>query len=202
MYDAQVPIEIRVQHIVRPRLDVAYPVVTGLANPTAQLRINSALYYLANQIITDQGYYQNPRTESTGYFEVKTNERDILSISLINDAYSGGVHGLRIIKSLTTNVNTGKIYKLKDLFKSDADYVRVLTDKVKRQISDRGIYLLGQFVSIRPDQDFYIADKALVIYFQLYEITPYAFGFPYFPISIYELKGIMDDMGPLKALTY
>ncbi|WP_368073024.1 RsiV family protein [Virgibacillus salinus] len=50
---------------------------------------------------------------------------------------------------------------------------------------------------MQPDQDFYIADKALVIYFQLYEITPYVFGFPMFPISVYAIKDIINEDGPL-----
>lgn len=202
LYDIRLPIGIKAQHIIKPRLDVVYPAIESVSNPAAQLRINNALYYLTNGIITDQGYYRNPGTECTGYFEVKNNQREILSVSLINDAYSGGVHGLRMIKSLTADVRSGKIYKLRGLFKSDADYVRILTEKIKAQIADRGIYLIGQFAAISPDADFYVADKALVIYFQLYEITPYAFGFPYFPISIYDLKDITDDKGPLKALTY
>ncbi|HHY20883.1 MAG TPA: DUF3298 domain-containing protein [Bacilli bacterium] len=65
------------------------------------------------------------------------------------------------------------------------------------QIKQRDIFLLNGFTVIRPDQDFYIADKALVIYFQLYEITPYAYGFPMFPISVYEIQDIIDENGPL-----
>ena len=42
-----------------------------------------------------------------------------------------------------------------------------------------------------------MADKALVIYFQLYDITPYVFGFPMFPISVYEIQDIIDENGPL-----
>jgi hypothetical protein len=53
------------------------------------------------------------------------------------------------------------------------------------------------FKGISPEQDYYIADKALVLFFQLYELTAYAYGFPYFPISIYDLQTIIDEQGPL-----
>jgi hypothetical protein len=42
-----------------------------------------------------------------------------------------------------------------------------------------------------------VADRALVIYFQLYELAAYVFGFIYFPISVYELQDIINDEGPL-----
>ena len=78
----------------------------------------------------------------------------------------------------------------------------VLSEKIKKQIKERDIPVLGEFNKIRIDQDYYIADLSLVIFFQLYEITPYVYGIPYFPISIYEIEDIIDDNGPLgKMLT-
>ena len=62
--------------------------------------------------------------------------------------------------------------------------------------------MINEFTTIRPEQDYYIADKALVIYFQLYELTPYAYGFPYFPISVYEIQDIIDENGPLGRMLY
>ncbi|MFB4475682.1 RsiV family protein, partial [Oceanobacillus caeni] len=56
---------------------------------------------------------------------------------------------------------------------------------------------ITEFTKIEPNQYFYIADKTLVIYFQLYELAPYAFGFPMFPISVYDIQDIIDEEGPL-----
>jgi hypothetical protein len=68
---------------------------------------------------------------------------------------------------------------------------------MKEQIVERKIQLITDFTVIKPNQDYYIADKSLVIYFQLYEITPYVYGFPMFPISVYDIQNIIDEMGPL-----
>ena len=40
----------------------------------------------------------------------------------------------------------------------------------------------------------------LVIYFQLYEITPYVEGLPMFPISVFELADIIRENSPLSRL--
>lgn len=68
------------------------------------------------------------------------------------------------------------------------------------QIEERDLPLLGEFEGIRPDQDYYIVDNVLVIYFQLYEISPYAAGFPYFPIPLYKIESILSENGLLQPM--
>jgi hypothetical protein len=148
-------------------------------------------------MLSDQGYYSNPRTQVTASYEVKTNERGVLSLSLNNYAFAGGAHGMTIIKSLTFDVSTGRIYSLADLFKPGSDYQRVLSAIIEKQIKEREIPVINEFTGIKPDQDYYIADKVLVVYFQLYDLTPYAYGFPEFPITVYQVEDIVDENGPL-----
>ncbi|MRH41184.1 DUF3298 domain-containing protein [Aquibacillus halophilus] len=101
------------------------------------------------------------------------------------------------IKSLTFDLQNRTRVELKDLFRPESNYINRISTLIRAQIEQRDIQLLGTFTSIEPNQDFYIADKALVIYFELYEITPYVFGFPMFPISVYGLHDIIDEDGPL-----
>ena len=99
------------------------------------------------------------QTDVTAHYELKTNERGVLSLTLWNYAFSGGAHGLTIQNALTFNTETGKAYALKDLFKPGSDYVAKLSAIIEAEIKTRDIPLLVEFNSIRPDQDFYIADK-------------------------------------------
>src|SRR5699024_12688858 len=109
-------------------------------------------------------------------------------------------HGLTVIKSLTFDTNTGNVYQLSDLFAPNSNYIQILSRKVAAQIKERQIPLLNSFNQIHPNQDFYLADKSIVLYFQLYEITPYYIGLPMFPISIYELEDIAKKDGLLTKL--
>lgn len=104
------------------------------------------------------------------------------------------------LRSLTFDLQKEKLCTLADLFKPGSPYVDRISTLIKEQIEKRGISLLNEFTQIKPDQDFYIADKTLVIYFQLYDITPYAFGFPMFPLSVYDLIDIIEENGPLGRL--
>lgn len=194
------PVSIQTMVIRDQGTTIYYPQVVGLSNTNVQQMINQTIYRLVQTLIQQQ--YQQQGTDSftqmIGSFEIKNNQRNILSLSLSNYAFAyHHAHGLTLMKSLTFDVQTGKLYQLKDLFKPGSDYVKVLSNIIKRQIDERNIQLLNGFSGISPDQDFYIADKALVLYFQLYEITPYYVGFPMFPISVYEIQDIIDENGPL-----
>lgn len=182
-----------------PTKVVYYPRVSGMQNKQLQEFINNTILRQNQQLINEQtGNMDTTVVDLYGYYEVKNNQRNVLSLSLSNYVYHyHAAHGMTVIKSLTFDLQKGKQAALKDLFKPGSDYVQRISDLIAVQIKERDIPLLVDFTAIKPDQDFYIADKALVVYFQLYEITPYAYGFPMFPISVYDLKDIVDENGPL-----
>lgn len=198
----QPPVQIKPQRLVRQNLNVIYPQIIDGPNPSAQYIMNRQIYDLVQRLINQQGYYQSPRTVSvTGDFEIKTNERGVLSLTLINYAYEKqAAHGLTIIKSLNFNIHTGADYSLEQQFIPDSDYLARLNAMVKKQIKERKVPVIGEFPGVSPQQDYYIADKALVIYYQLYELAPYAYGFPHFPISVYELEDIIKEYSLLAAM--
>lgn len=181
---------------------VTIPHVTGGTNARAAEIMNKIILDTAHDMMRAQGYPSSDIQEMDGSFEIKTNQRGVLSLSLLNYVFTGGAHGTTIQKSLTFDAETGKLYTLGELFKPNSNYVATLNKLVQAQIKARDLPILGEYPGISPKQDFYIADKALVLYFQLYELVPYVWGFPYFPISVYELQAIIDEDGPLGAMMY
>ncbi|EFM12121.1 conserved hypothetical protein [Paenibacillus curdlanolyticus YK9] len=193
----QQPLVIQTYRATRPKTELYIPVLSGAPNPTAEHAMNTEIRRVVQQLASEQGSLEDPRSEMNGFFEVKTNEKGVLSLSLFNYAYTGGAHGMTLQHSLTFNTGTGHSYKLAELFKPGSDYVKRISDLVAAQITARGIETFEPFKTIRPDQDFYVADRALVIYFQLYEIAAYVYGFLYFPISVFDLQDIINENGPL-----
>lgn len=196
------PVVVETRTLIQPRLNVQYPVVTGMSQFEIQARINETILAAVYRLIEDQGYTTNPMTEITGVYELKNNQRGVLSLSLINYAYAGGAHGLTLVRSLTVDTTSGHFYTLAELFKPGSNYRRKLSGMIRRQIQKRDIPLLTPFKGIRPDQDFYLADKTLVIYFQQYELTAYAYGFPCFPITLYQIPALIPANGILERLAY
>ncbi|MBO8165178.1 MAG: DUF3298 and DUF4163 domain-containing protein [Brevibacillus sp.] len=199
----QLPSTILTRTITHPKVTIYIPQLANLQNRQAEAHINKTINRHVNEMIKRQGYYEHPaQTEMQGMYEIKSNERGLVSLTLSNYAYTYPMaHGLTLMRSVTADVQTGRIYSLSELFKPGSDYVGVLSEMVRQQIRQRQIPTLSEFVRIRPDQDYYIADKALVLYFQTYEISPYYVGLPMFPISVYDLQSIIDEDGPLGIMS-
>lgn len=178
---------------------VFYPQVIDAKNQQFQKYMNQMIVHQVQLLINEQVQgMPSSVVEMLGSYEMKNNQRDVLSLTLSNYTYHDkAAHGLTLIKSLTFDQKKERLCELKDLFKPGSNYVKRLSALIQSQIKDREIMLLDHFTKIKPNQDFYIADKTIVIFFQLYEITPYVFGFPMFPISVYDLIDIIDENGPL-----
>ncbi|MFE0558622.1 DUF3298 domain-containing protein [Paenibacillus sp. NPDC058910] len=186
-----------------PGLVIHYPQVHGLMDPEAEAAINRAIILQIQEMQREQQQVQTgTNLQTTGTFEIKTNERGILSLVLTNYTYSEHMaHGYTVTKGLTFATATGKSYALSDLFRPGSGYQAILAVEVNRQIKERGIPVLENSpVTVSPNQDFYLADKSLVIFYPLYAITPYYVGFPMFPISVYDLLGLAAENGLLSDL--
>lgn len=129
-------------------------------------------------------------------FDIKKNSDNILSILVSYYKYAGGAHGEYENIAYNIDMRNGKFISLKTLFKEDVDYKNVINDEIRRQIEEliksdeqnKGVY---EFKSINDNQKFYIQDDNLVIYFDLYEIAPYAAGIPEFVINIDKIDHIL-----------
>ena len=93
-------------------------------------------------------------------------------------------------------MRTGEFLILENLFKENIDYKTVINEEIRIQIEEliksdkqnKGIY---EFKSIGDKQKFYIQDDNLVVYFDLYEIAPYAAGIPEFIINVNKIDHIL-----------
>lgn len=187
-------------------MTIDYPIVFDLKNYNAEEKINNTIMTVVKNLIKEQEKLMKERGFNKfitkGWFELKSNERGILSLSISNYTYPyPGVEGLTIDKSITFSIQSGKDYSLSEMFKGDSDYVEVLSDIIKKQIRERNIVLIRDFEEIKPDQDYYIADKSLIIYFQTLEYTPRYYGPQFFPISVYEIQDIVKENSPLDIMS-
>ncbi|MFC4600702.1 DUF3298 and DUF4163 domain-containing protein [Cohnella hongkongensis] len=193
---------IRTRTFTANNVKVHVPYVNGGTTAAAQEKMNGEIAAATQRLMKDQGFPGEDIRQMDGTYEIKTNERGVLSLSLLNYTFTGGAHGNTLQRSLTFDADTGRSYKLGELFKPNVDYKARINRIIEAQIQSRRLPLLDSYPGIGDDQEYYIADKALVVYFPLYELVPYAWGFPYFPISVYEIQDIIDEDGPLGAMMY
>ncbi|MGD6774875.1 WG repeat-containing protein [Sutcliffiella horikoshii] len=181
----------------RPNKDylVYYPQLQGMKNKEGEKKVNEVLR-TQSQVIPvppdtqlDYNY--------TGDFSVQFYKKNLLILELNGYNYPfGAAHGMPTQIMVPVDISTGKIYELKDLFKPNSDYVKVLSDLVEKQIQENpDNYFPDSFIGIQPDQPFYVSSDSLFLYFTPYEIAPYAAGFPTFEIAFKEINSIIDKKG-------
>jgi Protein of unknown function (DUF3298). len=187
------------EHKYKPNKDyvVYYPAVEGIADQAAQERLNDTLKVLSQvkPIPGDQvlGYTY------TGDFNVTLFKKNLLEIELVGYNYpAGAAHGMPTKVYAHINVTNGAMYALKDLFKPGSDYVKVISDIVGEQIKTDPQYdyvFPDTYKGIKPDQPFFVTQDALHVYFEPYDIAPYAAGFPAFKIPFSQIMNIIDEKG-------
>src|SRR5699024_741656 len=129
-------------------------------------------------------------------FDIKKNSNNILSILTKYYKYEDRAHGYYENIVYNIDMRTGEFLILENLFKENIDYKTVINEEIRIQIEEliksdkqnKGIY---EFKSIGDKQKFYIQDDNLVVYFDLYEIAPYAAGIPEFIINVNKIDHIL-----------
>jgi len=180
--------------------EISYPQVE-LDNKLLEYKIN----YEINDTVEDLVKMQRKEFEDLEYmrsnYNVGLNEKSLLSIVFDNYVYwKGAMHGLTVLDSLTVDLESGKRYNFDDLFDLNTNYRQKLDSIIKEKIKEENIYLIRNFEEINKNQSFYLEENNLVIYYQLYEYTPYAYGFLKFFIPYEDIKDIIDKEGPIARL--
>ncbi len=125
------------------------------------------------------------------------------NISLVNDCfisvytdkyvYSGGAHGNTTRTSQTWDVNTGKELSLDYFFPNNPEYIEDIQSNILHQISlqienNQGYYFTDYPVLVKNTfcpSNFYLTPTHIVVYFNEYDIAPYASGIVEFKLPLY-----------------
>ncbi|MDL2248199.1 DUF3298 and DUF4163 domain-containing protein [Tyzzerella sp. OttesenSCG-928-J15] len=127
-------------------------------------------------------------------YNITCNKAPLLSLYTDSYQYTGGAHGLTVRKSQSWNCNDGRQIKLAEFFPGAGNYEAIIKNEIIRQIEAKGMgnkelyfdnykELINQ--NFKPE-NYYIEGNilAIVVYFQQYEIAPYATGIPEFKIPL------------------
>lgn len=178
-------------------VDLAYPVLGGLADPDRAATINhfiaaAALAFKDNLEQEAQAWADRAATDGFGFlpysaavtYDVPYNRDDLLSIRINYESYTGGAHGATTRKTLNLDTVTGAELHLGDFFHPESDYLTHIREEIINRINaapDDYFPDAAAGLTVPADQ-FYLTDGAVVVYFAEYAIAPYAAGMPEFSI--------------------
>ena len=173
---------------------VYYSQIAGVANENIQRSINEKLKLLSQ--VKPIAYLLPLDYDYSGDFSIVFFKKSLLVLELDSyQYYFGAAHGMPTQFYPIINLISGQFYELKDLFKADSNYVKVLSDIISEQIKNDPQYsyiFTDEYKGITENQLFYAKENALYIYFTPYEIAPYAAGFRTFRIPYTEIMSIID----------
>ncbi|WP_255193582.1 PdaC/SigV domain-containing protein [Brevibacillus laterosporus] len=175
-------------------VSIQYPQLKWLSsNVEIQRNINDQLekvaletFEMGSQASMEIREGENPYDYSLDY-EITYNQNGLISIVFDQYTYTGGAHGMVDRVAYTIDIKTGKILSLQDLLKENPDYEAEITQQIKKQFQQKYGYLLTPFETINEQQAFYIKGDSVIIYFGLYEYTPYSAGIPEFSLPLSSL---------------
>lgn len=194
------------RRIQQEGINVVYPQVTGLPNKEVQAQINRSIENLVNSMIAEQRKWPDEagmnKFDMDGTYRIEANKNGILSVYFENYIFpEHAANGAYLAKSITVDLNSGKVYTLRDLFKPGTDYMIMLNRIIAEQFKERyADYMVKEFEGITVNQDFYLTPRDLVIYFQMYEYTSRPAGIPKFEIPYRKIINYINEEGPIGRL--
>lgn len=172
---------------------IKYPQVVDMRNIELQNKINALLKSQSG--IDYKGQVEEIFRQD---YDVMLNKGGIMSI--LNNSYmymNGAAHGMSMRSAINIDMTDGRLYALKDLFRPGEDYKNKLNTIIKKKLLEDNLPLLREFTGINDKQEYYLMDNELVIYYQLYDYTPYAYGFLEFYIPFESISDSIDKKGPM-----
>lgn len=150
---------------------------------------------LARNAVADYQYntehgYPIREYEAMMHFKVTLNQDCAVSLYTDQYEYTGGAHGSTVRTSNTWNLQTAKQIPLKALFPGNihyaADLKAAINQQIARQIADGTGFYFDNYPQLVAQtfnpKSYYLTPGHLNLYFQQYDIAPYASGLPVFAL--------------------
>lgn len=123
-------------------------------------------------------------------YKVTYNENCTLSLYFDQYEYTGGAHGLTIRYSDTWDLLKSRRMDINELFGVDLNYQDFIYQEIIKEIedkigSDEYMYFDDYHKLVKDNfkpNNFYLDKEGVVIYYQAYDIAPYASGIPTFTL--------------------
>ena len=132
--------------------------------------------------------------EITG--EVRYQDEQILNIAIQSYQFTGGAHPNGNTRFLNYDLETGYLLDWADILADSLDFIR-LAEPVFRKVREIGpevnLEKTGFFWgdSFRPPNNFSFEKGGLRLFYNTYEIAPYALGVTEFVLSYHDLEGVV-----------
>jgi hypothetical protein len=176
--------------IRKPNINISIPQISNLKDKSIESKINLLLKEKSLSFI-------NLSSKDTSYatdYKVTYNKDSILSI-LFFQRYNtiGAAHGYYMYDSITIDLISGHVYKLKDFYGTNENYKtdisKIINIEAGKKVESGEVSLINVDTIEAGEENFYVLDNYIVLYYNPYEIASYADGI----IEFYIDKNLDND---------
>ncbi|GKH33404.1 DUF3298 and DUF4163 domain-containing protein [Muricomes sp. OA1] len=184
---------------------IRYPFFTTTCSSAAARKINQ--YYICHsraaenycqtvlfpQAVESARYIQDDHIPFNSYemdtqFKITLNHDSIASLYNDQYTYMGGAHGMTRRNSDTWDFSTGYRICLRTIYSGNSSYPENILEEIERQTAERLAASPSSYFDNYPalirehfnPQSYFLEPRSIVIYYQQYDIAPYATGIPEF----------------------
>lgn len=181
------------------KFKIEYPYITGYENEEIQATINDAIIGEVTSLLSSQVLLpeQNTLREIIGSYQIPLKGNNLLSIVFALYTDTGGAHGNTTFSSLTFDTTTGEVYDFEDLFLPNSNYMNILSEIAVREAEEAEVPFIADYKGVVDNQQFYLTPNGIVLFYQVYEYTPYSYGLFRITIPYNEIKGILNTNNPI-----
>jgi len=196
--------------------ELTFPKLQGLADAAVQDTVNAELRAnaraAADEFAVAVKEFPPPpagladqRSGLTGTYEVARLDDGLASFRVRQSRFfAGAAHPGAVLITYNYDLRTGKRLALADLFTAGSPYLAKLTELSRQLLAAQpGFSDLQSFVQpgTEPTTENFdgwtLTDQDLVIFFDEYQVAPYAMGMPHVSIPYGSLRLLLDPAGPL-----
>lgn len=201
--DFREAVNLKNQKLMPPKFKISYPVINNPNSKDNITKINNAIVDEVDKLFRSQ--VLRPEVidfaEVLGTYEITLNKNGIFSILFALYVYENkAAHGLTLYSSITANVEKGEVYIFSDLFNPKIYYISILNELAQKYIKENNILLINKYNGITENQQYYLTENSLVLYYQLYEYTPYVYGLFKIEIPYSKIVNIVGPAGPIPKI--
>lgn len=146
--------------------------------------------------LDEENPFANIPSALTSDYKVIYNNNSLLSLYFDKYEFLGGAHGMTYRMPFNIDLRDGSELELSDVFKPDSNYKDVIDKAIQAEIAKNpeGYFEpeMDGFKGIEDDQFFTLQLDGITVYFQLYDIAPYAAGIPEFKIPFSEFGDMVN----------
>lgn len=191
------------QKLIPDKFSISYPVIKNVKDKESIKKINDSITTCVSKLFKDQVLIPAVVnfTDVIGNYETMVNKNQVLSILFNMATYVyKAAHGFTKYSAITVNTTTGHIYTFNELFNPKINYVEIINNLAKEYIEENNIQLINEYKGVVDNQEYYLTDNSLVLFYQIYEYTPYYYGIFKISIPYEKIENIIGPMSPINKL--